>query len=163
MKKLLNYSIVLLLSLFILSCGEKETVYILVDNLEKTNEGFITHNGEKFTGGAVHINKREGSVRFIEYFDDGEFIGETRYQTLARLDTSIMVQGEKYRLNKVPNSILNQEGYTKYYKGKYIEAKVPGYWKDGDFVRHGIAKKFDSEGNVIEEVVFVDGVITEDN
>ena len=157
MKKLFNYSILLLLSLFVLSCCGVENLYILSSNLEKTNEGLITHNGDEFTGGAVRIYERRASVRHIEYFDDGEYVGITKYQTIARLDSTILVQGKKYYINKTPNSILNQEGYTSYYRGKYIDAKVPGYWKDGNLVRNGIAQRFDSEGNVVEEITWVDG------
>ena len=161
MKKLFNYSVLFLLSLFVLSCGG-ETLYILSSNIEKTNEGLFTHNGDEFTGGAVNIYKKKGSVRSIQYFDDGEYIGITKYQTIARLDSTILVQGKKYRINRTPNSILNQEGYTSYYRGEYIDAKVPGYWKDGNLVRHGIGQRFDSEGNVSEEITFVDGERQED-
>jgi len=160
MKKLINFLVLFLFSIFFLSC-ERETLFVLSDNIEGTNEGFYTHNGEKFTGGAVNLSKRK-RVRSIEYFDDGEYIGITRYNSIARLDSTIMVQGERYRINTTPNSILNQEGYTSYYRGEYIDSKVPGYWRDGDLVKHGIAQRFDSEGNVIEEVTFVHGEIKED-
>jgi len=160
MKKL-YYIILLLLSVIVFSC-EGETLYVLSGNIEGTNEGFYTHNGEKFTGGAVNLSNR-GRVRSIEYFEDGKYIGVTKYNSIARLDSTIKVQGKEYPINRVPNSILNKEGFTGYYQGKYVDIKVPGYWKDGDLVKHGVAQMFDSIGNVIEEVTFVHGEKQENN
>jgi len=160
MKNIKNYCLLLVVS-FLVSCG---TDYVNSRNVT-TEDGVLFHKGNIFTGTVVYEEKNWIAKKYLEkgemasYFEnyeDGILVGFEVYDSDGEEGKEIEVENVTYNMGKTLLIETNENYIIGYSDGK-VETKVPGYWKDGEMIRHGVGQKFDTDGEVLEEKTFVHG------
>jgi antitoxin component YwqK of YwqJK toxin-antitoxin module len=143
MKKLINYSILFLLSLVIFSCGGP-TIDADSDEskLLTATRDFLMYKGSPFSGTLVKYHEN-GQLNWEENFKDGKKDGiDKKYNENGQLEKK-----QSFKYNK-------KDGVSEeYYKNGQLEEK--GNWKEGK--PDGVFEYYHEDGDLEKKINYKDG------